>query len=90
MNNKVEDNIYLLEQLVLAVMDQGKLVAAATDKEADLLEELQQIAVALHFTTQTLKHRLGFAAVQETDTHSTVVTPEQVKTVEYPSVNVPN
>jgi hypothetical protein len=86
-NDKVADNIFLLEQLVLAVIRQGKLVAASTDKEVDLIEELQQIAAALHFTTQSLKHRMGLSVIQPADTDSIIVIPGPVNRVECPPVN---
>jgi len=59
MENQVETEVYLLEQSVLAVLDQSKVVASVTDEEAELVEELRQIAVALHYATQTLRLRLA-------------------------------
>ena len=60
MNERVEAEIISLEQLVSRVVSQSRNVASFVDVEAELLEELQQITIALHYTIQTLRLRLGF------------------------------
>ena len=60
MNERAEAEITSLEQLVSRVVSQSRNVASSINVEAELLEELQQIAIALHYTIQTLRLRLGF------------------------------
>ena len=59
MTKKVEKEISSLEQLVSGVVSQSRIAASLIDVEPELMEELQQIAVAMHYTIQTLRQRLG-------------------------------
>ena len=65
-NKKVKTEIYSLEQLILRIVDHSKIVASITEVEPDLLEELQQISIALHYIIQTLKLKLGLPNVAGT------------------------
>lgn len=65
-NEKLKSEIYSLETAVLKVVEQCKKVASMTDIEPDLLEELQQIAIALHYTMQTLRAKADLPNVSVT------------------------
>ncbi len=66
MDKKAEAEIYSLEQSVFKVVAQSKKVAMVINAEPELLEELQQIAIALHYTMQTLRIKLGMSNVSGT------------------------
>ena len=58
MDERVERKIYSLEEAVSRVVDESKTLAGLID-DVDLVEDLQQIAMALHYETETLKVRLA-------------------------------
>ena len=66
MNEKVKTEIYSLEKSVLRVVDQSRVVASMMEVEPELLEELRQIAIALHYTMQTLRLKLDLPNVVRT------------------------
>ncbi|MFH1381681.1 MAG: hypothetical protein ABIH70_02180 [Chloroflexota bacterium] len=66
MDDKAKKEIYSLEQSILGVVDQSKKVASMIDVEPDLLEDLRQIAIALHYTMQALRLKLGLPNVRRT------------------------
>ena len=58
MDERVEKKIYSLEEAVSRVVDESKTLAGLIDDDADLVEDLQQIAMALLYETETLKVKL--------------------------------
>ena len=65
MDDNAKTEIYSLEQSVLRLVEQCRTVSSKVDVEPELLEELGQIAIALHYTVQTLKHKLGLRNAPE-------------------------
>ena len=47
-----------LSQSVSSIVAQCKIVGSQAPVEPELVEELQQLAIALHYTMEALKHKL--------------------------------
>jgi hypothetical protein len=67
MNDTAKREIYSLEESIIKVVDQSRLVSSLTDAEPEMLEHLRQIAVALHFTMQALRQRLELPNIRRTE-----------------------
>ena len=52
-----------LEEAVYRIVDQSRTLASGVDGGADLLEDLQQTAMALHYEIETLKSKLDLGTV---------------------------
>ena len=59
MNEYTITQIHLLEQSVSSVVEQSMRLASMIDTEKDLLEDLQQTAIALRYLTQALEAAVG-------------------------------
>ena len=89
-NEKLKSEIYSLETAVLKVVEQCKKVASMTDIEPDLLEELAQIAVALHYTMQTLRAKAELPNVSITRNVPAESSPDLRMTTNLPLKTVSN
>ena len=58
MEKRVERELYLLDEAVRLVANQGRALASCVNGGADLIEDLQQITVALHYEVEVLKGKL--------------------------------
>ena len=63
MDERVERKIRSLEESVSSVVDQSRTLASWVDGGADLTEDLQQTAMALHYEIETLKVKLARGTV---------------------------
>jgi len=52
-----------LEEAVYRIVVQSRTLASGVDGGADLLEDLQQTAMALHYEIETLKSKLDLGTV---------------------------
>lgn len=52
-----------LEEAVYRIVDQSRTLASGVDGGYDLIEDLQQIAMALHYEIETLKFKLDLEPV---------------------------
>ena len=55
--------IHSLEEAVYRIVDQSRTLASGVDGGADLMEDLQQTAMALHYQIETLKFKLDLGTV---------------------------
>ena len=63
MDERLEREIRSLEETVSRVVDQSRTLASGVDGGADLIEDLQQTAMALHYEIETLKVKLALGTV---------------------------
>jgi len=63
MDERSEREIRSLEEAVSRVVDQSRTLASGVDGGADLIEDLQQTAMALHYEIETLKVKLALGTV---------------------------
>jgi hypothetical protein len=89
-SDKLKSEIYSLEAAVLKVVEQCKKVASMADFEPDLLEELQQIAIALHYTMQTLRTKAELPNVSVTSNAPPEFSPDLRMTTKLPLKSVGN
>ena len=69
-NEEVKAEIYSLEKSILRVVDQSRIVASMMEAEPEMLEELRQISIALHYTMQAIRFKLGLPNVARTSVSS--------------------
>jgi len=65
MKEKAKKEVYSLEKEVLEIVEHSRKVASMIDNEKELLEDLQQIAIALHYTVETLRCKLGLPNIAQ-------------------------
>jgi hypothetical protein len=63
MDERVEREIRSLEEAVCRVMHQSRELASRVEGGADLIEDLQQTAIALHYEIEALKVKLTLGRV---------------------------
>jgi hypothetical protein len=63
MDERVEREIRSLEEAVFGVMNQSRELASRVEGGADLIENLQQTAMALHYEIEALKIKLNLGTV---------------------------
>ena len=59
MDEKVEMELQSIEEAISMVVDHSRNLSSWVDDSSDLIEELQQIAMALHYVMETLKVKLA-------------------------------
>jgi prefoldin subunit 5 len=59
MDKKVEMELKSIEEAISTVVDHCKNFSSWVDDGTDLIEELQQTAMALHYLMETLKVKLA-------------------------------
>ncbi len=59
MDKRVERELYLLDEAVRLVVNQGRALASSVNGGTDLIEDLQQITIALHYEIEALKAKLA-------------------------------
>ena len=70
-DKKVEEEISSLDELISRVITQSRTLKSLVRGRPEELEDLQQIAIALHYSMQTLRHKLGFSKVPSTSAANT-------------------
>ena len=62
MEEKVERELQSIERAILSMADHSRNLSLWVDDDAGLIEEIEQIVVALHYLTETLKAKLTLEA----------------------------
>ena len=64
MDQRVERELRHLEDAVSRVVDQSRTFASTVDAPAEVVEDLQQIAIGLKYEVETLKAKLNLETVR--------------------------
>ena len=66
MNDSVEKEFYALDIAVRTLLDRRKALASCLNGDDDLIDEIQQITIALYYEVEALKSKLATTTLGKT------------------------